>query len=166
MIFLARQLQEKWREQRKDFCIAFIDLSKAFDTVTGICSDKFWDVQGKLLNSLTMWGLSITKLRVQSLSQMKNLYPLLWELEWYKAVYWCQSNSTSSLQLLLTFSNSPSHGTWCWTNLQALRQRIWSDQTEGENKSLPRLHHLTPVCRRLCTCGSLTWGFPIVIDCS
>ena len=33
MIFVARQLQEKSREQRIDLCIAFIDLSKAFDSV-------------------------------------------------------------------------------------------------------------------------------------
>jgi hypothetical protein len=33
MIFVARQLQEKSREQRRDLYVAFIDLSKAFDTV-------------------------------------------------------------------------------------------------------------------------------------
>ena len=33
MIFVARQLQEKCREQRMDLCMVFIDLSKAFDTV-------------------------------------------------------------------------------------------------------------------------------------
>ena len=33
MIFVARQLQEKCREQQRNLCMAFIDLSKAFDTV-------------------------------------------------------------------------------------------------------------------------------------
>ena len=33
MIFVARQLQEKCREQQLNLCMAFIDLSKAFDTV-------------------------------------------------------------------------------------------------------------------------------------
>ena len=33
MIFVARQLQEKCREQRMNLCMAFVDLSKAFDTV-------------------------------------------------------------------------------------------------------------------------------------
>ena len=33
MIFTARQIQEKCREQNKDLFITFIDLTKAFDTV-------------------------------------------------------------------------------------------------------------------------------------
>ncbi|XP_076041883.1 uncharacterized protein LOC143025762 [Oratosquilla oratoria] len=33
MVFCLRQLQEKAREQKKDLFIAFIDLTKAFDTV-------------------------------------------------------------------------------------------------------------------------------------
>ena len=33
MIFLARQLLEKTREQRQDIFITFVDLAKAFDTV-------------------------------------------------------------------------------------------------------------------------------------
>ena len=54
MIFVSRQLQEKCREQRKDLCIAFIDLSKAFDTVNreflweimrrAGCPDKFTNI--------------------------------------------------------------------------------------------------------------------------
>ena len=39
MIFVVRQLQEKCREQQKDLCMAFIDLSKAFDTVN---RDLLW----------------------------------------------------------------------------------------------------------------------------
>ena len=34
MIFLLRQLQEKCREQQKPLYIAFVDLTKAFDTVS------------------------------------------------------------------------------------------------------------------------------------
>ena len=33
MIFVARQLQEKCREQHQDFYIAFVDLTKAFDSI-------------------------------------------------------------------------------------------------------------------------------------
>ena len=33
MIFVARQLQEKCREQQLNLCMSFIDLSKAFETV-------------------------------------------------------------------------------------------------------------------------------------
>ena len=32
MIFSARQVQEKCREQGRDLCLAFIDLTKAFET--------------------------------------------------------------------------------------------------------------------------------------
>ena len=45
MIFVARQMQEKCREHRKDLYLAFIDLSKAFDTVN---RDLLWEVLGKL----------------------------------------------------------------------------------------------------------------------
>ena len=41
MIFVTRQLQEKCREQHKDLFIAFVDLSKAFDTVN---RDVLWQV--------------------------------------------------------------------------------------------------------------------------
>ena len=41
MIFVARQLQEKCREQCRNLSIAFIDLSKAFDTVD---RGMLWDV--------------------------------------------------------------------------------------------------------------------------
>ena len=33
MIFFARQLQEKFREQYQDIYMAFVDMTKAFDTV-------------------------------------------------------------------------------------------------------------------------------------
>ncbi len=41
MVFTARQLQEKCREQHKDLFVAFVDLSKAFDTVQ---RDLLWNV--------------------------------------------------------------------------------------------------------------------------
>jgi len=44
MIFIARLLQEKCREQHRDLFIAFIDLTKAFDTVN---CDLLWRVLGK-----------------------------------------------------------------------------------------------------------------------
>ena len=44
MIFVARLLQEKCREQHRDLFIAFIDLTKAFDTVN---HDLLWQVLGK-----------------------------------------------------------------------------------------------------------------------
>ena len=34
MIFSLRQLQEKCREQQKPLCVAFVDLTKAFDIVS------------------------------------------------------------------------------------------------------------------------------------
>jgi len=44
MIFVARLLEEKYREQHRDLFIAFIDLSKAFDTVN---RGLLWQVLGK-----------------------------------------------------------------------------------------------------------------------
>ena len=44
MVFTARQLQEKSREQEWNLCMAFIDLSKAFDTVN---RDLLWLVLGR-----------------------------------------------------------------------------------------------------------------------
>ena len=44
MIFVARLLQEKCREQHRDLFIAFIDLTKAFDTVN---RDLLWQVLAK-----------------------------------------------------------------------------------------------------------------------
>ena len=45
MIFAARQIQEKCREQNKDLFMAFIDLSKAFDTVN---RELLWLLLGKI----------------------------------------------------------------------------------------------------------------------
>ena len=45
MIFSARQLQEKCREQNKDLYMVFIDLTKAFDTVG---RDGLWKLLAKL----------------------------------------------------------------------------------------------------------------------
>ena len=44
MVIIARQLQEKSREQQRSICMAFIDLTKAFDTVN---RDLLWFVLGK-----------------------------------------------------------------------------------------------------------------------
>ena len=44
MIFVARQLQEKCREQNRDMCMAFIDLTKAFDTID---RNLLWSVMRK-----------------------------------------------------------------------------------------------------------------------
>ena len=41
MIFVARQLQEKSHEQNRDLYMAFVDLSKAFDTVN---RELLWDM--------------------------------------------------------------------------------------------------------------------------
>jgi len=43
MIFVARLLQEKCREQHQSLFLAFIDLTKAFDTVN---RDLLWTVMG------------------------------------------------------------------------------------------------------------------------
>ena len=44
MMFVARQIQEKCREQHRDLYIAFVDLAKAFDTVN---RDMLWTVLAK-----------------------------------------------------------------------------------------------------------------------
>ena len=44
MIFVARQLQEKCREQHQDLYLAFVDLTKAFDTVN---QDLLWNILRK-----------------------------------------------------------------------------------------------------------------------
>ena len=43
-IFVARQLQEKCREQHQDLYLAFVDLTKAFDTVN---RDLLWNILRK-----------------------------------------------------------------------------------------------------------------------
>ena len=45
MVLVARQLQEKCREQHKDLFMVFIDLAKAFDTVA---RPMLWEVLGKM----------------------------------------------------------------------------------------------------------------------
>jgi len=44
MIFVVRLLQEKCREQNRDLYLAFIDLTKAFDTVN---RDLLWQILRK-----------------------------------------------------------------------------------------------------------------------
>ena len=50
MIFVARQLQQKCREQHQDLCMAFIDLTRAFDAVH---RDLLW-------NNLRIFGCPST----------------------------------------------------------------------------------------------------------
>ena len=67
MIFSARQLQEKCREQRQDLFVAFVDLTKAFDTVNreGLwmilrrigCPDKFVSVIQSFHDGMTAYVL-------------------------------------------------------------------------------------------------------------
>ena len=45
MTFTARQLQEKCQEQNVDLYITFVDLTKAFDTVS---RDGLWKIMTKL----------------------------------------------------------------------------------------------------------------------
>ena len=44
MIFTARQLQEKCQEQNVDLYMTFVDLTKAFDTVS---RDGLWKIMAK-----------------------------------------------------------------------------------------------------------------------
>ncbi|XP_038077350.1 uncharacterized protein LOC119745200 [Patiria miniata] len=50
MIFAARQLQEKCQEQHCDLYVTFIDLTKAFDTVS---RDGLWKIIEKRLQAVT-----------------------------------------------------------------------------------------------------------------
>jgi len=52
MIFAARQLQEKCREQNRDLYMTFIDLTKAFDTVS---RDGLWRSLAVLANLLRLY---------------------------------------------------------------------------------------------------------------
>ena len=45
MIFVLRQIQEKGREQSMGLCAAFVDLTKAFDTVS---HDGLWKILARL----------------------------------------------------------------------------------------------------------------------
>ena len=45
MIFTARQLQEKCQEQNVDLYMTFVDLTKAFDTVSG---EGLWKIMAKV----------------------------------------------------------------------------------------------------------------------
>ena len=44
MIFAARQIQEKCQEQYRDLYVTFVDLTKAFDTIS---RDGLWRIMGK-----------------------------------------------------------------------------------------------------------------------
>ena len=44
MIFTARQFQEKCQEQNMDLCMTFVDLTKAFDTVS---REGLWKIMAK-----------------------------------------------------------------------------------------------------------------------
>ena len=55
MIFTARQLQEKCQEQNVDLYMTFVDLTKAFDTVS---RDGLWKIQATLVIS-TMHSSSL-----------------------------------------------------------------------------------------------------------
>jgi len=59
MIFVARLLQEKCREQHRDLFIAFIDLTKAFDTVNRDLLCKTWANLDALHIFLASYGNSI-----------------------------------------------------------------------------------------------------------
>ena len=45
MIFVLRQIQEKFREQNIGLCAAFVDLTKAFDTIS---RDGLWKTLARL----------------------------------------------------------------------------------------------------------------------
>jgi len=55
MIFVARLLQEKCREQSHDLYLAFIDLTKAFDTVN---RELLWQILRKKLAAHQLFSQS------------------------------------------------------------------------------------------------------------
>jgi hypothetical protein len=58
-IFLIRQLMEKYREQRKDLHMTFIDLEKAYDKVT---------------RNIIWWALQKHKISTKYITLIKNMY--------------------------------------------------------------------------------------------
>ena len=87
MIFTARQLQEKCQEQNVDLYMTFVDLTKAFDTVSheGLC--------GKLLQSLVVlpnrWWYACKGPKWWWFFFIH----FLWQMELSKAVYYLQNCS-------------------------------------------------------------------------
>ena len=88
MVFTARQLQEKCQEQHCDLYSAFIDLTKAFDTVSreGLwkimakygCPKKFITIVRQLHDEM--------QARVQENRELSNL-AILYQTELNKGVY-------------------------------------------------------------------------------
>ena len=57
MIFTARQLQEKCQEQNVDLYMTFVNLTKAFDTVS---RDGLWKIMAKLSTTIHSNGAAVS----------------------------------------------------------------------------------------------------------
>lgn len=91
MVFTARQIQEKCREQGQNLYIVFIDFTKAFDSVN---RDRLWKVMkkfscpDKLINIIKSLHTIGCKLRFSTRAPF--LTCLASQTESNKGVYWLQ----------------------------------------------------------------------------
>ena len=58
MIFAARQVQEKCREQNLDLYMVFVDLTKAFDTISEMVYGRYYERLAALTCLSTSYGHS------------------------------------------------------------------------------------------------------------
>ena len=87
MIFAARQLQEKCQEQNVDLYMTFVDLTKAFDTVS---HEGLWKIMAKFGSpaKFKQWcGSSMMECLQGSKMTASFLIHSLWQIELSKAVY-------------------------------------------------------------------------------
>lgn len=71
MIFVMRQSQKKCREQNLNLYTAFIDLTKAFDTV---CCDGLWRILSLLCCSSKFITMVVKKVKLDTMVPIRYLY--------------------------------------------------------------------------------------------
>ena len=87
MIFTARQLQEKCQEQNVDLYMTFVDLTKAFDTVS---CEGLWKIMAKF-GCPTKFIAMVRHFHDGMLARVQNdgeFSDPLWKMELSKAVHY------------------------------------------------------------------------------
>ena len=87
MIFTARQLQEKCQEQNVGLYMTFVDLNKAFDTVS---REGLWKIMAKFgcpSKFIAMVRQFHDGMLTRSKMMVSFLIHFLWQMELSKAVY-------------------------------------------------------------------------------